>query len=618
MPWLIVPVVLLLPFLHPASLDDQENSDIDIKHLVQSLMDPSQREQATAALLEIGKPAVTELSAAVRGEIEWFNMEAAKVLGMMGKNAVEAIPDLIRAIHDWDKYHESVHPSHWSPFFSAHEALRRITYRNKEAVPYLVKVLEEEECRMRIQALNLLAELGNDASASVPDLTALLRSTSHSTREAAIRTLMAIGTPTNETVSALAETLKGTHVGSIRGLPEALIAIGEPAVPPLSEMLINANRHRGEACRIIGRIGPAAHGAVPQLCLALQDPNYKVRWQAANALGEIGENARSALPDLMERLKDDSPSVRSEAAKAICRIDPTKKDLAIPVLIKIMRSRASQGSRISAAEAIQHLGLEGEQATEALAAMVLDKTVNVRKPAALALAAIGPGAKEAMPSLIEALGDDYVGNRVAAAGALVSIDPKNSDRVLPVLISALADHSIDGRYAAEVLATIGAPALPSLIKTLQGKEMRARSNATIALGMMGSSAQAAVEPLIALLTEEDFILRSAAARALGKIGRKAKKAVPLLEELLRDRHVRTAAAEALRRLQPGILEKNIPLFIEVLHQNSGTPRQYAIQILGDLGPAAEEAIPALQELLFDWDTSVQDAARYAIQRITGN
>ena len=597
---------------------DREPSGAEIDALVQELGHHSKGARARAALIKIRKPAIPALIAAVRNgdNHESLRWEAATLLGTMGKDAVQAIPDLIWAVNDWEKRQKGKHPSHRTFFHAAQWALRRITLGNREAVPHLAEVLKEEEHVLRFRVMALLAELGSIAAAAVPDLAILVRSEPDDMRDAAARTLTAIGAPAKHAVPALVDALRGM---SVQQVSRTLIGIGGPAVPALTDSLQNGGALRVEVCRILGEIGPAAGGAVPQLRVALRDRKPEVRWRAAEALGKIGENARAAVPELNTMLKDRSPLVRVGAAGAICRIDPRTEAPAVAVLIEALQSDAPWWIRASAAESIRQLGAGGTQATAGLAAMVCDETVNVRRPAARALAAIGPGAKEAVPALTEALGDEYLATGVAAARALVQIDPQNCTIAIPVLVSGLSDGARAGREAAEVLAMIGSPALPSLLDALQGEDRRARIRAAESLGLMGPPARDAVGPLMATLKEQDHRVQRPAARALGKIGPEARDAVPLLEELLKDRYVRAAAAGALGSLRPEALTKSMDLFIEALHGGEGWSRRDAADILGDLGPAAKGAIPALQELRFDdCDRSVRDAAASALRRILGN
>jgi HEAT repeat protein len=60
---------------------------------------------------------------------------------------------------------------------------------------------------------------------------------------------------------------------------------------------------------------------VPLLRDALRDPDPELRWRAAEALGRIGPGARDAVPDLTAALKDPDEAVRRWAAWALGRVE---------------------------------------------------------------------------------------------------------------------------------------------------------------------------------------------------------------------------------------------------------------------------------------------------------
>lgn len=67
----------------------------------------------------------------------------------------------------------------------------------------------------------------------------------------------------------------------------------------------------------LGRLGPAARVAIPDLSTALADQYGLVRAQSAHALGRIGvANPGAAVPPLAQALRDRSPGLRYAAAMA--------------------------------------------------------------------------------------------------------------------------------------------------------------------------------------------------------------------------------------------------------------------------------------------------------------
>ena len=86
----------------------------------------------------------------------------------------------------------------------------------------------------------------------------------------------------------------------------------------------------------------------------------------------------------------------------------------------------------------------------------------------------------------------------------------------------------DKEIAAESLARIGPPAVPSLVQALQHRDPEVRREATRVLMRMGPDAKAAAPELTRLLDDEDEMVRKYAAKALGNIGPDAAVAVPAL------------------------------------------------------------------------------------------
>jgi RNA polymerase sigma factor (sigma-70 family) len=127
---------------------------------------------------------------------------------------------------------------------------------------------------------------------------------------------------------------------------------------------------RQGAVMALGKIGPEA---APVLALAFADREIvNVRLWAAWHLGKMGAKARAQIPALEGALQDECGLVRIEAARALWKID-------------------------------QH-----RAAVPALCAALKDKDATTRYRAAEVLGELGPGAKGAVPALVEALRDDGV------------------------------------------------------------------------------------------------------------------------------------------------------------------------------------------------------------------
>jgi HEAT repeat protein len=254
-------------------------------------------------------------------------------------------------------------------------------------------------------------------------------------------------------------------------------------------------------------------------------------------------------------------------------------------------------------------GAVGEEGIPALLTALKDSDANVRAEAACDLGQLGPRAKATVPGLRVALSDEDAHVRAFAAEALLRADPADALGVA-ALVEALTDGDAAVRLAAAgALADLGAPARPAeggLRKALTGdRDAAVRTAAAYALGQLALDAppasrdtREAVAALAKALREDkEKEVRLWAAKALLKCGPGAASASAALGAALRDEEsdVAQVAADALARLGPGAA----PLLAEALRDPRCKVRRAVACCLGDLGPRARLAIPALLEALKD-------------------
>ena len=121
---------------------------------------------------------------------------------------------------------------------------------------------------------------------------------------------------------------------------------------------------RAQAALALGRIGPEAKAAIPDLVPLLNDPDHAVRAAAAGTLGHIGPQAEAAIPALVRYIRANRDEPRYAPVYSLPGIDAA----AVPALLDLF----------------QH---DGE----------------LRGAAGGALGSMGPSAKDAVPVLIEGL-----------------------------------------------------------------------------------------------------------------------------------------------------------------------------------------------------------------------
>jgi hypothetical protein len=195
------------------------------------------------------------------------------------------------------------------------------------------------------------------------------------------------------------------------------------------------------------------------------------------------------------------------------------------------------------------------------------------------------------------------------------------------------------------------------LSKLKQNSPQTRAEAIRAIGAFGTDGASAVSVLIPLLSDSDSNIRTAAAHALGEMAIKAKPAAAILGGLLKDHdpQVREAAALALRDMGDGgaaaipdlssalkdpestvgmaaalalaqmhnEAKAAVPALIATLQvpdesQLSNADIQVmrnVVRVLGEIGPAASSAIPALQKIQH---LRVKYLAEEAVMKIQGN
>lgn len=234
-----------------------------------------------------------------------------------------------------------------------------------------------------------------------------------------------------------------------------------------------------------------------------------------------------------------------------------------------------------------------------------------RDSAAALLGAIGPAAEPAVPALLRVLTRepavsvlDY--GRVAAAKALGDIGA-SPERVVPALVAALASDKDDLRGAAiDALGRFGP---------------RAKAAAPVLWEVARGTQKRAGQPVMLTDLREPGVFREwkarvAAVSALARLGEDPRGTIAGLLEPLRG-----ASGEARRAALAAVgdLAENggpaVTLLVQAFREFKDD-RVAVATLLGTLGPAAREALPALEEAARQGPPEVRDAASAAIKRIT--
>lgn len=295
---------------------------------------PADRARAAKTLGRLGwlaKDALPALVGVLRDDDGKVREAAAQAVGQMGP---EAVPDLTGMLAHADKYVRR----------NAVWALGRLGPGARPALGALGRVLKDGDPRTASGAAQALGNMGADGAAAIPQLTEAMRGTNIVLCRLAAKALSQIGPPALSTLIAHLQ-----HSDPfVRG--ESALALGwmgaaaRAAVPFLAQMVRGP---RGVSLKdtppppgaldraAIGQTGLAAgsgvaSGAVtPPVPVApvttpdANSPEETSRVYAAQALGRIGPAATAAVPDLKLAARVGSDALRTAADQALRLIQGT-------------------------------------------------------------------------------------------------------------------------------------------------------------------------------------------------------------------------------------------------------------------------------------------------------
>jgi HEAT repeat protein len=586
--------------------------------------DPVLRQQATQLLQKFGPGVVSVLAAALEGKDARQRRNAAEVLGRMGTFGREAQSALLRRLDDEDKrLRTDCARALWSQGQTTEvvaavlldaartgsttqrqNILDTIGYgtRSNLAAPILKELLQTSDLLTRVRAANALWDLDPQPKPVLPIYLQGIKDPDFRIRHQAAEGLVRLGPAAREAIPALIEILKAPTGGFGNEVYEALGRMDAPGLPSILGLLDNPeSRVRNLGCQVIAALGPAAATAVPKLIPLLKDQDLGVRRAAVQALSRIGAAARPATealaeltrdknilvrlesltaleqirpdprrvePVAVEALKDGNVHVRIRAASLLFAVAPKHADI-LPSALELLKQPAS---RHAALDLIGRMGPAAAGAVPALTKMLADRDTNVRRQAIPALGRIGPAAKSAVPALLEQLNTSDFSIVQSVLNTLRILGSDDSARIVPAVLK---------------LAKQG----PNFNRVLY----------LSFLADQGPKAAAAVPWLVEELHRPPSDLTTNLAEALFKIDpeRARKEAPAVLRQVLKAfSPSRLQAAALLLRMKPDSKEA-LDLLIDSLQATDVNTRQYVSLILGEFGPSARAAVPALRQALRD-------------------
>jgi HEAT repeat protein len=426
----------------------------------------------------------------------------------------------------------------------------------EEATAVLIRTLGDKDVGVRAAAAESLGSVVyhlRDHPATVPVASDLLKSR--------------IGVATRGLVALLSDRDPGVRAAAATGLERMARRPPSPGPPTPEQLAALKDKSNAVRRRTAKLIYGSPDVTLPlELVSALEDESAAVRGAADRALARYGPDLDPAIPALFAMMERDETDVQNACAEALPQSWPTPA--LVPILVEFLKSR----DHMVRANAVLLLGRIGPEASRTIPALIaiLNERFDLEQRD-------GSGAKTSpgFPAGRAARALGQIGPSPEAIAALVDvISPESLERV-----RAYERRRAEHDQQAQAVAAQGkiAPGIgPDPV--LSGEFFRI-AVAVQALGEIGPPAAASVPALISAYNNGWSLSQGAIPVALGRIAPNSP-----------------AAPDAVAALIRGLDARNHIHCLE------------AIEALGHFGTHAAAAVPKLQALQADRDTSIRDAA----------
>lgn len=311
------------------------------------------------------------------------NLALAKIPGLNAQQKEKLVDELLLQTKNPD----------WQKRIFALYGLRKIGVGQEKIFPVVLEFLDDEEARVRQEAMIGLGEMG---AAVAP---------------------------------ALLELLPKKNARTQEGIVRALTAMGKEGLPHFVAALKNPDPHiRARAAEIIGQISPKLVEAAPDLKPLLQDGDALVRRKTAIALNLLTPAAIETLPAHIENLKRKSWDADTGASvKAVRHFEVRAKAavLDLNALLKITTDslKNKDAPRPLIAETLNKL----DPRRNGMVGLLWDLKSNdaaLRYRAAYTISETTPPNIGALPDLLKAMDDKdvFVRARATVAASRIGFD----------------------------------------------------------------------------------------------------------------------------------------------------------------------------------------------------
>jgi HEAT repeat protein len=363
---------------------------------------------------------------------------------------------------------------------------------------------------------------------------------------------------------------------------------------PVPDRIINLCKSNDELKRIRGFVELAEFDgdlekAVPVLIVGIRSNDPGISESARWAVRNSGDRLLRHIKPLLE--SKDWPTFRDGCELARSIGPPSSKfvDLISSRINWKGAGRFQNNFTVGAMVALAAMGEKAEPALGKVIACLDSGNMNIRNQASKVIAAMGPTGKPAAEKLIHIVKNGNTSTR---------------------------------GWAAQALASIGTKATPDIVEIIQpllnGFTTIEKERALAALAMLGSDAKTALPQIKELMENNKYRVQAVAAFAYWRISGENDRPVEILLSLTESTATRHQAIETLGRMgSDAANDAAIDYMIERLAPDDlADEREVSVIAIGNFGPKAIKALPALEKICSeDDDWLIRAKAKIAIAKI---